>query len=313
MAARHGYAWLVPLAVLSTLTGAARAQDAPTPLVVFNAGSLGPPFRDLLSEFAKGKNVVPAQENSPSIEAVRKLTELGKVPDVLAVADYSLLPTIVLPRYASWYVLFGSNAMVLIYSDQSVGAREITTENWYQVLLRPGVRVGRSDFHVDPSGYRALMAMQLAEKLYKQPGLAEQLVAAAPEKYMRHSESDLGALVAAGELDYGWTYESLARAHKLKFVRLPPELDLSEPRLSDWYAQASVRIPGAPGQDSLTLKGEPIVFAATVPGNAPHRANGESFIKFLLGPEGKAILDRSGFEALPTPVFRGDAPASVKP
>ena len=313
MASRHANACLVSIALLTFASAIVHAQEPATPLVVFNAGSLGPPFHDLLVEFAKGKSVVPAQENSPSIEAVRKLTELGKVPDVLAVADYSLLPTLVLPKYASWYVLFGSNAMVLIYSDQSAGAKEITTENWYQILLRPGVRVGRSDFHVDPSGYRALMAMQLAERFYKQPGLTDQLIAAAPDKYMRHSESDLGALVAAGELDYGWTYESLARAHKLKFVRLPPELDLSEPRLSDWYAQASIRIPGAPGQDSLTLKGEPIVFAATVPTNAPHRAVGEAFIKFLLGQEGKAILDRSGFEALPAAVFRGETPASVKP
>ncbi len=313
MVHRHAIAWLMPLALVSSLMSPASAQDAPTPLVVFNAGSLGPPFHDLLTAFATGRGVVPAQENSPSIEAVRKLTELGKVPDVLAVADYSLLPTLVVPKYASWYVLFGTNAMVLIYSDQSIGAKEITTENWWQVLLRPGVRVGRSDFHVDPSGYRALMAMQLAERFYHQPGLTDKLVAAAPDQYMRHSESDLGALVAAGELDYGWTYESLARAHQLKFVRLPPELDLSAPRLSDWYAQASVRIPGAPGQDSLTLKGEPIVFAATVPTDAPHRAAGEAFIRFLLGQDGRAILDRSGFQALPTPVFRGDAPSSVRP
>ncbi|MFI5209603.1 MAG: tungstate ABC transporter substrate-binding protein WtpA, partial [Gemmatimonadales bacterium] len=75
------------------------------PLVVYNAGSLAAPFRDLLNAFvARNPGVVPAQENSGSVEAARKLTELGKIPDVIGVADYGVIPKLLIPKFAGWYV-----------------------------------------------------------------------------------------------------------------------------------------------------------------------------------------------------------------
>ena len=89
----------------------AAAQDAVAgPLVVFNAGSLAKPFSDLLRAFvAAHPDVEPAQENSGSLEAARKLTELGKIPDVIAVADYGVFPKLLMPRHATWYVTFATN------------------------------------------------------------------------------------------------------------------------------------------------------------------------------------------------------------
>ncbi|MCU0620257.1 MAG: substrate-binding domain-containing protein, partial [Gemmatimonadales bacterium] len=76
---------------LAMVAGCGR-RPASEPLVVFNAGSLAQPFRDLLAAFAATTpGVVPAQESSGSLEAARKLTELGKIPDVLAVADYAII------------------------------------------------------------------------------------------------------------------------------------------------------------------------------------------------------------------------------
>jgi molybdate/tungstate transport system substrate-binding protein len=239
------------------------------------------------------------------------LTDLGKVPDVLGVADYGLLPKLVVPRFASWYVVFGSNAMVLAYSKESIGAKEITSNNWWRILLRPGVRTGRSDFNVDPSVYRTLMALQLAERHYRQTGLTARLKAAMPQRYVRHAEADLSALIETGELDYAWTYRSLAEAHHLKYLTLPSKIDLSDPNLAEWYAHAQVRIPGGPGKDSLELKGEPILFAMTIPTAAPHADLAVTFVRFLLSPEGRAILRQSGFIPLRTPRFYGTPPADL--
>ena len=134
--------------------------------------------------------------------------------------------------------------MVLVYSDRSAGAKEITRDNWWQViLLRPGVRTGRSDPALDPNGYRTLMVTQLAERHYRQPGLAARLLAAMPPRYVRPKEADLVALVQAGELDYAWTYRNIAVATGLRSVALPPEVDLSDPRLEATYRQATVRVP----------------------------------------------------------------------
>jgi len=286
-----------------------QAQERPSgDLVVFNAGSLAKPFNDLLRAFkARHPGIIPAQENSGSLEAARKLTELGKIPDVIGVADYGVIPKLLIPQHATWFATFARNSMVLIYTDQSIGAGEINGQNWWQVLLRPGVRGGRSDPALDPNGYRALMVFQLAEKLYQKPGLAARLERAFPRKYVRPKEADLMALVQAGELDYSWSYASIAKTAKLRYVSLPDELDLSDPKLADWYAQARVWIPGSrrAAGDSVEFRGEPIVYALTIPAAAPHPRTAHAFVRFVFSPEGQAILKENGFMLLEKPVLGG--------
>jgi molybdate/tungstate transport system substrate-binding protein len=285
------------------------AQQAPTgPLIVFNAGSLARPFNDLLKAFqARYPDVVPAQENSGSLEAARKLTDLGKIPDVLGVADYGVIPRLLIPSHAQWYATFARNSMVLIYTDQSVGAREINGGNWWEVLLRPEVRAGHSDPALDPNGYRTLMVFQLAEKFYRQPGLAARLDRAIPPKYIRPKEADLTALVQAGELDYSWSYASIAKTAGLRYVQLPPEIDLSDPNRADWYRQAKVRVPAANRArgDSVEFQGEPILYGLTIPFAAPHPRTAEAFVRFIFSPEGQAIVKANGFIVLAKPLLGG--------
>jgi molybdate/tungstate transport system substrate-binding protein len=205
--------------------------------------------------------------------------------------------------------------MVLVYTDQSIGANQIDRQNWWQVLQQPEVRSGRSDPRLDPNGYRSLMVFQLAEKFYQQRGLAKRLEQAFPTKYIRPKEADLTALVQAGELDYAWSYASIARTAGLRYLSLPPEIDLSAPKLADWYAQASVRLPGhsRSGPDSVEFRGEPIVYALTVPTQAPHPGTANAFVRFVFSPEGQAIIKKNGFTLLPKPLLAGPGkpPAGV--
>jgi molybdate/tungstate transport system substrate-binding protein len=297
---------------LLLMAAAVRPSQAQTPatgpLVVFNAGSLAKPFSDLLRAFEKkNPGVLPAQENSGSVEAARKLTDLGKIPDVIGVADYGVIPKLLIPAHAGWYANFARNAMVLIHTRQSAGASEINGQNWWQVLLRPGIRAGRSDPALDPNGYRTLMVFQLAEKFYQQPGLADRLLRVFPPKYMRPKEADLTALVQAGELDYSWSYASIAKTAKLLYVDLPDEVDLSNPDLADIYAQAKVSLPGKSraGKDSVEFRGEPIVYGLTIPKAAPHPRTAQAFVRFIFSPEGQAILKADGFTVLEKPVVGG--------
>jgi molybdate/tungstate transport system substrate-binding protein len=285
------------------------AQTAPSgPLVVFNAGSLSKPFNDLLRAFkARYPEIVPAQENSGSLEAARKLTDLGKIPDVLAVADYSVIPKLLVSRFADWYVLFARTSMVLAYTDQSLGAREITGKNWWQLLQRPDVRWGHSDPILDPAGYRSQMVFQLAERYYRQPGLAARLEAAIPSRYIRPKSADLIALVQVGELDYAWEYEAVAKMHRLRYVELPPEINLGDPRLAETYAHTAVRLPGTSrsGGDSVVFRGEPIAYALTIPTAAPHSRAAEAFVRFVFSAEGLAIIKANGFTVLEKPLLAG--------
>ena len=290
-----------------------RGANKPT-LTVFNAAALGPPLRDALTAFAGSpQRFVIAQESAPSIEVVRKMTELGQTPDILAVADEALLPDFVVPSHAQWYVRFGTNALVLAYGPRARFADEITTANWWQVLQRRGVQVGRSDLRIDPSGYRADMVMQLAEAFYGEPGLTARLRATIPERNIRRAEADLSAHLESGELDYGWTYENLAIAHGLRYVRLPPEIDLSAPEFAARYAAAVVSVPQLAGRPPLILRGTPIVFALTVPTGAAQSALAVEFVQYLLSAEGgRVVLQRSGFSPLPVPEFVGAVPAALQ-
>jgi molybdate/tungstate transport system substrate-binding protein len=298
---------MVSLSCLAPST--ALTQTPPEgPLVVFNAGSLAKPFNDLLQAFKRRHpEIEPAQENSGSLEAARKLTELGKIPDVIGVADYNVISKILIPEHAGWYATFARNAMVLIYTDESIGAGEINGQNWWQVLLRPGVRAGRSEPTLDPNGYRTLMAFQLAEKFYRQPGLAARLQRALGPRYIRPKEADLTALVQAGELDYSWSYLSIARTAGLRHVDLPREINLSDPGLAQWYSQARVKLPGArrAGADSVEFQGEPIVYALAIPRRAPHPQTAREFVRFIFSPEGKSILQKNGFLLLDKPALGG--------
>ena len=301
---------LLALCALAVGNSSSPAQAAPVtgPLVVFNAGSLAKPFSELLRAFKNTHSEVrPAQENSGSLEAARKLTELGKIPDVLAVADYSVIPKLLVPRFAGWYALFARTAMVLVYTDQSLGAREITGQNWWQMLLRQDVRWGHSDPALDPAGYRTQMVFQLAEQHYRQPGLAARLRAAIPARYIRPKSADLIALLQVGELDYAWEYEAVARMHGLRYVELPPEVNLGEIRLAETYATASVRLPGAAraGRDSVDFRGEPIAYALTIPAAAPHPRTAAAFVQFVFSPAGQAIIKANGFTVLEKPEVGG--------
>ncbi|HSM17850.1 MAG TPA: extracellular solute-binding protein [Gemmatimonadales bacterium] len=309
--------WLTLLATLGAGIPLGAQVPVSGPLEVYNAGSLAVPFNRLLRAFAsRHPGVKPAQENSGSLAAARKLSELGKIPDVLAVADYNVIPELLVPRFATWYATFATNSMTLIYSGESAGAAEITGQNWYRVLQRPGVRWGFADPALDPAGYRTLMAFQLAEHHYRESGLAARLNAAADSRYMRGKSADLVALIQLGELDYAWTYTSLAKLHGLPFVALPPEVTLGDPALADWYKNATVRLPGATlaGRDSLDLRGAPIAYALTIPRDAPHPAVAAAFVAFIVSDDGRAILEGAALTPLERPVVGGPGvpPAGVR-
>ena len=294
------------VAVLGTLGGslacARPAAEASRTLVVFNAGSLARPIRAALDTFAAREGVRVAQESAGSLETARKLTELGKIPDVIALADAEVFPRYLMPTFVDGYAEFARNRMVLAYTDRSRFAAEMAPDTWWRILLRPGVETGRSDPHLDPNGYRTLLVWQLAERHYAQPGLATRLAAAHPARNVRPKEADLVGLLQTGELDYIWSYESMAKGIGLRYVSLPRGIDLSPPDSAGWFGMAAVTVRGARAGDSVTFRGAPIVYAVAVPRAAPHPEVAARFAAFLLSAEGKVILRREGLDALETPV-----------
>lgn len=296
------------------------SAQAPQRLAVYNAGSLGRPLREALNAFAAERpGLTLAQENAGSLESARKLTELGKIPDVIALADEAIFPALLVPRHATWYAAFARNEMVIAYTDRSIGATEITPANWAAILLRPDVRTGRSDPHLDPNGYRTLMVLQLEERRACTPGLAARLLAAMPSRYIRSKEADLVALLQTGELDYAWSYRNVAQAAGLSYVDLPPEVDLSDPARAELYATASIRVPQSAvrsprsgTRDSITIVGAPILYALAIPTEAANPIAARAFVQWLFSARGREVLTREGLTVLERPILNGQAPAWLR-
>jgi molybdate/tungstate transport system substrate-binding protein len=252
---------------------------------------LAGPVSDLLTEFARlHPAITPQQENSGSLEAVRKITELGKPCDVLAVADYEVIPSLLMPQRADWYVVFARNQLVLIYTPKSRLSDQIDSDNWHEVLLRPGVRYGYSNPDLDPAGYRTLLHWELAEKYYHKPGLSEQLKAGVPASNIRAKSVELVALLESGELDYIYCYRSIAEEHKLPFLSFPAEIDFSDPAKGDFYALAETDVAGKLPGERIKIKGGAIRYGLTIPASAPNRDVAEEFVEFLLSAEGQTIM-----------------------
>lgn len=212
------------------------------------------------------------------------------------------------PRFATWYVGFASNRITFAYTDRSHGAARLTPANWYQILAQPGVRIGRSNPDTDPSGYQILQMLQLAQGYYHAPGLATGVLANSPPGTLVGTETQLLPALQSGQIDYLGIYRSDALQHQLRFIDLPSAIDLSDPAQASTYDTVSTLT------SSGARRGRPIVYALTVPTDAPNAALGERFVEFVLSPAGQQIMRDNGFTVLSPAVAGGQSlPGALQP
>lgn len=315
---------ILTLLIISTsaLSMCIGSEDEENILTIFHAGSLAGPFGELEDVFEdENSGIDVRREASGSAAAIRKVTELDKIADIVASADYSLIESMMMendPIYAEWYIQFAKNQMTIAYTDYSVYKDEINQGNWFEVLDREDVRFGFSNPNDDPCGYRSLMVVQLAELHYDDDTLFNELIEdntgisssfedgvyniTIPESpdidpdtdriMMRSAEVDLMAALEIGEIDYLLIYRSVAYQHEesgVHFMELPEEIDLSSVAQKDFYKQ--VKVTQSSG-NIVTAK--PIVYGVTIPTNAKNRGLAEDFIEKLLGETGQEVFNNNG-------------------
>ena len=262
-------------------------------LMVIHAGSLAVPFKDLSELFMQVyPNVEVMAEAHGSRDCARQVMDLDKNYDVMGSADYSVIDTLLIPDHADFNVRFATNEMAIAYTERSKFADEITGENWHEVLLRDDVAFGRADPNRDPCGYRSVMVFQLAERYFGAAGLAQQLEEKDGQKYIRPKETDLLALLEAGEIDYLFIYRSVCQQHGLPMLPLPDEVNLKAAELAELYAT------GAEPGTFVTKQGSPMVYGVTIPNDAENRELAEAYLALLLSPAGQAIMERNGQPAI---------------
>jgi molybdate/tungstate transport system substrate-binding protein len=304
------------IAFLVLASGCTGTDSEKTQLRVVTAGSLLGPLAEIEADYeALHPEIDLLIEGHGSIQAIRQVTDLNRPFDVVAVADESLIPELMYRpmegggNYTDSCITFAKTVMVIAYTDESRYAGEITAENWHEVLARPDVRVGFSNPMLDACGYRALMVTQLAgehygnatlfgaiigdhletpPKIERSGGtvtiiLPEQVRPSGGKVNIRSGSVYLLSLLEAGGIDYAFEYESVAREHGLRWIDLPPEINLGSAAYADRYREVEVQL-GFQRFSSIgnLRKGLPIVYAVTIPATAPHPEEASAFVAYML-------------------------------
>jgi len=282
-------------------------------ITIFHAGSLSTPLKDLTIAFKKTHPQARiVRESAGSVECVRKVTEQGRLADLVISADYFIFDTMMIPQYTDWYGMFATNEMVLCYREGAPGSDTLTADNWHQLLLQEGTRYAHTDPDLDPAGYRALMVWQLAEKHTKSAGLYEKLASGLPAEHEYGTAAELIAALQAGEVDYAFEYLSVAKQNGFKYLQLPAEINLASLAMKDTYQSAKVTTTSADGKTTVQT-GLPIINALTVPNNAPNAPLALEFAKFIMGADGQAALTTAGQTPIVPATFNdvSKAPAAL--
>ena len=327
-----------------------------TILKVFTAGSLSEPFdamennEDLETIFEAAHPNVDVQITSGgSADMIRRITDLNQSCDVLAVADYSLIPSMMInttTKTADWVIEFAKNSMIIAYTNQSKHRTEINSSNWMDILRKPDVKFGFSNPNDDPAGYRAQMVMILAQKYYNDTTIYEDLVmnntniqnvatvngtttvkiptsltVTNTNKVMiRSAEVDLTSALESGSIDYLFIYESVAFRHESsgqRFIELPREINLNDTTFSAGYAKVKVTqfADNTNASKVKTVKASSIVYGITIPKTVQNIDLAEEFVKMVITEEGQHVMLIAGQENI-APAYAGywkpQVPAGMK-
>jgi molybdate/tungstate transport system substrate-binding protein len=299
-----------------------------TKLVVFEAGSLMVPFAQVEREFEKANPDIDVEiQAHGSIQVIRHVTELGEDVDMVAVADYSLIPMLMYQTmmsdgkpYADWYIKPATNQLILAYTPNSKYADELNTDNWYEIIARPDVRIGLSDPRMDAVGYRTLMVTKLAEYYYDDDSIMQDTVGwyftvpivardedgisliTVPEllepsenrMYLRGASMQLIALLQSNDIDYAFEYKSVVTQQNLNYLELPPEINLGDNNFAEYYRKVRVKIDFRRFK-SVTpeFEGIPIGYGMTIANNSGQKKAAARFIQFVLGADGQRIFSEN--------------------
>ena len=142
-----------------------RGSASPSSSVsVFAAGSLEYSLGDHFNPYFRNSTGISVGSTfSGSVSGARNV-QSGIHYDVFVSASAAVIPSLLMPNYTDWMVIFASNEMAITWLNPSynipVGAF------WFENITSPGVTVAASTSQLDPSGFQAIEMIKLAGLLY---------------------------------------------------------------------------------------------------------------------------------------------------
>ena len=279
---------------------------------VLYAGSLGSLMEtDVGPAFSRATGYKYLGEAKGSLLSANLIKEKLRSPEVYISADpkvNDLLMGAENGNMVRWYATVFGNEMVLGYNPNSRFAgelKQVATNDLrlYEILQQKGFRLGRGDPELEPKGYRTLFLFDLAEKYYRQAGLARKILADAGHPTQVFPEEQLVARMEAGQVDAGIFYRNEVAEHNLPFITFPRELNLSDPELDPYYGAVTYVSP-----KGTTYRGASIVYSVTIPETSRNREGAIALVGFLLSGEGRKILEKHRFRLI-QPLVSGDTGA----
>ncbi|MFL6493723.1 MAG: extracellular solute-binding protein, partial [Nitrososphaera sp.] len=218
------------------------------------------------------------------------------------------------PPLAHWLVKFASAEMVIAYTPKSPFFSDLERARkgeipWYEVLSEDGLKFRRTDPELDPKGYYMIMVAQLANIYYNNSTIKDRILGQDRNPAQLLPEQSLLTTLEQGQIDASATYKHEAVAHGLPYITLSREINLSDPKFSNYYNQASYIL--ANGQ---IVRGDAIDFSITIPETNKNIDGSIAFVKFLLSEKGMNIMEKYGLDSIKA-VGQGDIekmPSEIK-
>lgn len=291
------------LATAMSLGGMTVASAAEPVLSVAYAGSMGALMDKALGPAIAKQDKVQYQGQGAGAFGLAHLIAAKQInPDVFVSITPGPIEVLQKAGLIDTAVPVASTQMVIAYSDKSKFAADFKAAAagkmpWYEVLEKPGLRFGRTDPKTDPQGRNIVFTMLLAQEFYKQPGLADKILGKVENEQQIFTEPSLLSRLESGQLDATSGYLSAVISHKLPYIKLPAEINLSDPAMIEkWYSKVHFDIK-LPNGKTDTLSTQPLVFYAAVLKNAPNPKAGAAFVKLMTSAEGQALFKQYGYSA----------------
>src|SRR6266567_2440703 len=190
----------------------------------------------------------------------------------------------------------------------TVGGKSIA--DLFTLMEQPGFQLGRTDPNTDPQGRAFIYMLELAQMKYHLPKDTVTKILggppASPKSTQIFDEAALDSRLQAGQVDAASAYLSQAKQLHLRYIALPPDINLGDASFAGQYAKASITITG-----NETKTGSPLTLDITVISGARDSAAGDAFVAFVLSKAGRALYANQGGYTLLTPTLTG--PASAVP
>jgi len=269
-----------------TLGGVAGCLGTGTASVsVLSAGSLAHTFESHVGPAFEDETGVAVHGEYYGANAVMRMVEDGtKHPDVVVSADATLLRDRLYGEFTDWDVEFAANSLGIGYNDETAFGRGLEDgEPWYELALAADdgdLSIGDPD--LDPLGYRAAQAFELAEREYGIEGFRDELLESV---YEEPEEPQMMAGVASGSRAAAVVYRNMAVDHGMPFAEFPDAYNFSNPALEDHYASAEYTTD----KEGYTAIGRPILYNATVLDRADEPEAGHRLVEFLANNPGVLV------------------------